>query len=198
MHCIHIFYPGKKSEEFLQVLQFWWLVLKIFREISREQVLVSDSWEILRNWSPILEIFKGSEFWELISRNSWNFLLKNFLEYFSGNSSELSGIFPRHISGIILRKFLRNSQDLVTNFMDFLGELNQRHSLEKFWEFLWNINGEIPENFYEIFLWKFLKYSQILVTNFMDFLGNWIKDIDSRNYSEFLENFSWRNSWEFL
>ena len=164
MHCIHIFYPGKKSEEFLQVLQFWWLVLKIFREISREQVLVSDSWEILRNWSPILEIFKGSEFWELISRNSWNFLLKNFLEYFSGNSSELSGIFPRHISGIILRKFLRNSQVLFTNFTDFFGELNKRHSFEKFlWISLEFFKAEIPENF--------SKNSQVMFTNFTDFLG---------------------------
>ena len=45
--------PGNKSEDFPQVLQFWGLALKNFRRFSLEQVLVTDSIEILKKFSGI-------------------------------------------------------------------------------------------------------------------------------------------------
>ena len=48
---------GNKSEEFPQVIQFWWLALKNFPGISREQVLVNDSPEILEKFPGISSQF---------------------------------------------------------------------------------------------------------------------------------------------
>ena len=88
-----------KVRNYLQVLQFWWLALKNFREISREQVLVNDSSEILEKFpgiSPQFERFFRNYSFEtyLVSRNFW--------EFFQDFSQEITENF----SGIFLRKFL--------------------------------------------------------------------------------------------
>ena len=105
-------FPGNKRDEFLQVLQ---VLVTCFEEFPGNFLRIKNScdwflrnyWEIIWNWSPIWEIVKESDFCELVWRNSWDFL-RNF-------SQEV----PENSSGIFLRKFLRNSQHLVTNFTDF-------------------------------------------------------------------------------
>ena len=92
--------------------------------------IVGNSWEILRNWSLIWEIFKRSEFWKLVSKNSRDFLW-NF-------SQEI----PENCSAMYLRKFLNFSYESFSNFSqeipekfsvlgyqfyDFLGERTHAH-----------------------------------------------------------------------
>ena len=58
---------GNKSKEYPQVLQFWWLALKNFQGISREQVFVNDSSEILVKFcriGPQFERFFGDHSFE--------------------------------------------------------------------------------------------------------------------------------------
>ena len=118
--------------------------------------ILGNSWEILRNWSLIWEIFKRSEFWKLVSKNSRDFLW-NF-------SQEI----PENCSAMYLRKFLNFSYESFSNFSQ---EIPEKFSGlgHQFYRFVGKLN---TRHFYKIFLRKFLKNSQYLVTNFTIFWGN--------------------------
>ena len=106
--------PDNKSEEFLQVLQFW---PDLLWGISKEQVLVTDSLEVLEKFSGIGPQFKS------FLRNFGKFL-RFSLKFFPRNSWEIFW----NISMEIPEKYL----GLGHQFYGFFGELNKRHSLKKF------------------------------------------------------------------
>ena len=82
---------------------------------------LGNSREIPQNWSPRWEIFVGSQFWDSVSRISWE-ILRNFSPR---NSSE----FLRNTSPEITEKFL----GLGHYVYGFLGEFIKRiRELEKF------------------------------------------------------------------
>ena len=142
-----------------KVLKFWWLALRNFLGISRDQVLVTDSleilekrhshekflrvsieyfsgnyWDILRTWLPILRFSLGNGIKDLVSRNFWTFLW-NF-----------SPEFPKNFLGIFLQKFLRNSQDFITNSTEFSDSIFLPGNFRGFPE-------KIPGNFRKIVTW---------------------------------------------
>ena len=77
---------------------------------------LGNSQEIPQNWSPRWEIFVGLQFWDSVSRNSWE-ILWNFSPQ---NSSEF---------------FLNTSPEIPEKFLGlygFLGEFIKRISFKKF------------------------------------------------------------------
>ena len=121
------------------------------------------SWEILENkfsWLIPLKfsrIFSGSEFWDWVSRNSWEFLRNFFQE------------IPENFSEIFFQKFLRIFQNFSQEILWIISEYFSRNS----WEILrspilrifWGtFPVKIPEHFYGIFLWKFLRNSREIIT----------------------------------
>ena len=118
--------PSNKSEYLPQILQPWWVVT-LFEEFPRNfSRIISCNWflgnsrEIPQNWSPRWEIFGGSQFWDSVSRNSWE-ILRNFSPR---NSSE----FLQKYSLEIPEKFL----GLCHHVYGFFGEFIKRISFEKF------------------------------------------------------------------
>ena len=141
-----------------------------------------DSWEILRNWSPIPEIFKGSEFWEFFPRNfSWrNYweLLQNISpkipEKCSGLGHQFYGFFRKLNKIPSLKKFLRVSQEfflekfLIISLEYFSG--NSREILRA-WLTILRFFGEQNkrlsfEKFLRISLEFFSRNSQQFIKNF--------------------------------
>ena len=92
---------------------------------------------------------------------------------------------------MFLRKFLRNSQVLFTNFTDFFWNWIKDIVSRNFSEFLWNFLME-----------KFLRTSPKILRSCSPILrifwGNWMKDKSREICLRFLRIFSWRNSWELL
>ena len=80
---------------------------------------MSDSLEILEKFSGIDPHFQRF----LRDKRIFQKISPEIPENFSGIFSQE---IPKNISRIFLRKLLRNSQELVTNFKVFLGELNGR------------------------------------------------------------------------
>ena len=101
--------------------------MTFFKEFPRNfSRIISCNWflgnsrEIPQNWSPRLEIFVGSQFWDSVSRNSWE-ILRNFSPR---NSSE----FLQNYSLEIPEKFL----ELCHHVYGFFREIIKRISFEKF------------------------------------------------------------------
>ena len=152
-------------------------VVTFFKDFPRNfSRIISCNWflgnsrEIFQNWSPRWEIFVGSQFWDSVSRISWeilwNFSPRNFSEFLQNNSPEIP------------EKFLGLSHHVY----GFLGEFIKRISFEKF---LRNSPDFFSGNSWEI-LRTWLPCLRI-------FRGILLKELVSR-----LRFFTLRNSWEIL
>ena len=128
-------------------------MVTFFEEFPRNfSRIISCNWflgnsrEIPQNWSPRWEIFVGSQFWDSVSRISWE-ILRNFSPR---NSSE----FLRNTSPEITEKFL----GLGHYVYGFLGELNKRISRNS-WEFVRNFTRRRRKD-----SWKFPRIFRKIVT----------------------------------
>ena len=122
-----------------------------FSRIISCNLFLGNSREIPQYWSPRWEIYWGSQFWDSVSRNSWE-IPRNFPPR---NSSE----FLRNISPEIPENFL----GIGHHVCGFLGEFNKRIGFEKFL-------GISPEFHPK----KFLRISpEYFSRNSWEILGNW-------------------------
>ena len=104
--------------------------------------------------------------------------------------SSFGNLLHKNFSGTFLWKFLSNSQNLVTNFTEFLGSYKRDLVLKNSWEFLPNFFQEFKRIFPKYFYrnsWEIPRIWSLSLQNFLELNKRHFEKFLKMGYNKFLE-----------